>query len=41
MEFHPDGSLVIKTTNTYVQAGDMEINCSGNFKVNAARIDLN
>lgn len=41
MEFHPDGSLVIKTTNTYVEAGDMEIKCSGNFKVNAARIDLN
>ena len=41
MEFHPDGSLVIKTTNTYVEAGDMEIKCSGNFKVSAARIDLN
>lgn len=41
MEFHPDGSLVVKTTNSYVEAGDMEINCSGNFKVTAARIDLN
>ena len=41
MEFHPDGSLVIKTANTYVEAGDMEIKCSGNFKVSAARIDLN
>ena len=50
MEFHPDGSLVIKAKenafghggDVFLETdGDMRINCGGNFKVTASRIDLN
>ena len=50
IEFHPDGRLVIKAKETpqgfggdvFLETdGDMRINCGGNFKVTAKRIELN
>lgn len=50
VHFHPNGDVVTQTANGFKTVtgnekihvkGNMEITCDGNFKVRAARIDLN
>ena len=40
MEFHPDGSLVVKTTNTYIDAGTNANLKATNVKVEATNVDV-
>ena len=41
MEFHPDGSLVVKTTNTYIDAGTNANVLATNVKVDANTVNIN